>query len=361
MKNILKNRPQVKMAYQWLHRQIMDMAVGVPLPPVAALMKQLAVSRATLDSVYAILESEGMIERYPGKGVFVSDSCATGEMAIVIKPTLLSAESSPFYRITATALTQAINELNPRWQVKLHVGQVTEADEEFPATLDLTSPAVLPTLRGIFSFCPLFELTNDLKKNSVPLVGLGSQKGICSVGYDHNNFLEQSIQHLAERGCRSVGLIYAVNRRRALLSNPIIDTKQIVTELAAKAGLACRPEWLMIHDGDWSETTGYKLFQQLWEGKNHPDAIIVTDDILCNGVLRATLQLGVSLPDDLSLITRANSGVSLAYHKPITRVEFDSDQMARQAVVMMDNLLYKRPLSESNILLQGELIQGQST
>jgi DNA-binding LacI/PurR family transcriptional regulator len=361
MKNILEKRPQVKMAYQWLHSHIADMAVGVPLPPVPAIMEKLSVSRATLDKVYAILESEGLIERYPGKGVFVSDRCATGEMAIVIKSTLLSAESSPFYRMASTSLAKAIGDLNPRWQVKLHVGQITETDEAFPATLDLTSPAVLPGLRGVFSFCPLFELSTELAGSGVPLVRLGTQGGLCSVGYDRNDFLEQSIRHLAERGCRSVGLIYTVNRCRARAAGAMIDAERIVPAMARKAGLKCRPEWIMTHDGDWFESTGYELFQKLWQVESRPDAVIVMDDVVCNGVLRAALQLGVSLPDDLSLITLANKGVSLAYHESVTRVEFDSDEMAKMAVTIMDDLLHERPLVESSCLLKGQLLQGRST
>ncbi|MCF6175507.1 MAG: GntR family transcriptional regulator [Victivallaceae bacterium] len=361
MKNILNNRPQVKMAYQWLHTQIIDMAVGVPLPPVATIMQQLAVSRATLDSAYRMLEAEGLIERHPGKGVFVSDRCATGEIAIVIKSTLLSAESSAFFRLAVTSLTKAISELNPRWQVKLHVGQDTETDEAFPATLDLTSPVLLPSLRGVFSFCPLFGLGTELEERGVPLVRLGASNNRCSVSYDRNDFLERSIQHLAGRGCCSVGLIYAVNRRRTQRANSIIETERLVAELAGRAGLQYHHEWLMVHDGDWSETTGYELLQNFWQLNNRPDAVVVTDDILCNGALRALLQLGVSLPDDLSLVTLANQGGALAYHEPVTRVEFDVDQMAKQAVVMMDDLLHGRSLVESNCLLKGKLIQGKST
>ena len=361
MKDILKKRPQVKMAYQWLHQHITDMAVGVPLPPVPAIMEKLSVSRATLDSAYSILEAEGLIERCPGKGIFVSDRCATGEMAIVIKSTLLSAESSPFYRKTSTSLTKALGELNPRWQVKLHVGQITETDEEFPDTLDLTSPAVLSGLRGVFSLCPLFELATELEMSGVPVVRIGAQNDLHSVGYDRNDFFKQSIQHLSERACRSVGLIYTINSRRHGSTDSLINTKRLVLELASQAGLQCQPEWIMIHDGDWFESTGYELFQQLWKETDHPDAVIVTDDILCNGVLRAALQLGVSLPDDISLIALANKGVPLAYHEPITRVEFDSDKLAKQAVIMMDDLLHKRPLAESKCLLKGQFIQGKST
>jgi hypothetical protein len=55
------------------------------------------------------------------------------------------------------------------------------------------------------------------------------------------------------------------------------------------------------------------------------------DDVLCNGVLRATLHLGIVPPRDVRLISYAMRGVEFSYHLPVTRVEYDITEMATRA------------------------------
>ncbi len=93
------------------------MSPGVPLPGVLDLRTEFEVSQGTVEKAFVALESQGLIERKPRKGVFVADRTATGEMAIVLKSQLLGVEASQSYRIACTALTEALHERNPRWQV----------------------------------------------------------------------------------------------------------------------------------------------------------------------------------------------------------------------------------------------------
>ena len=47
---------------------------GEPLPPIRALAEELRVNRNTVAKAYAELESQGVIENFPGKGCFLKDS-----------------------------------------------------------------------------------------------------------------------------------------------------------------------------------------------------------------------------------------------------------------------------------------------
>ena len=104
----------------------------------------------------------------------------------------------------------------------------------------------------------------------------------------------------------------------------------------------------------WTEQHGYDLFMRMWKDSGRvqrPDGIIVSDDVLFKGVLRAILQLGLKLPDDLQLITYSNKGCDLPYHKSVTCVEFDIEAKVQCTVKMMNTLMRGQKLSEPSVVL----------
>jgi len=359
--------PRARETYNALRDRIKDLPCGVPLPPLSDIRRELGVGQATVEKAFVMLEAQGLIERKPRKGVFVADRTATGEMAIVLKPQLFGAEASQAYRMTCTALTEALNARNPRWNIKMHLGKVVTNGKDFPATLDILEPAILPRLRGIFTFHPLYDLEQKLERVNVPVIHINGMSrmhgGIYHVAGDHKDFFQQSVRHLKDVGCRSIGMLWKknVNMKQDLQT----DYPRIVSELAAMHGLECRTEWMpfQVPDGTSgvTEQDGYDLFMCLWKQSEKPDGVIVVDDVLCKGVLRAILQLGVKLPEDIQLITYANKGVPLPFHKPVTRIEFDVEAQAECAVEMMDGLVGGLKPKSDLVLLTGKLMKGNIT
>jgi len=350
--------------YEQLRERIRAMAPGVPLPPVPELLAELAVSQSTLDKAYARLEVRGLIERRPRKGVFAADPAATGEVAIVLRPHLFGAGASPAYRMAAAALTEALHEQNARWQVRMHLGRPTATGEEFPATLDLLEPNVLPRLRAVFALNPLYELHEQLEREEVPVVLLGRRGKGCKVTFDMDDFLRQCVAHLGRRQCESVGMLWVAYTDRQ--QGPWEDRGQVLLDLAASHGLECHREWMPLKerraaDDVIPERDGYELFMRFWELPDRPQGLIVPDDVMCAGVLRAVLQLGIRLPADLRLITYANRGVPLPYHEPVTRIEFDVCEKARHAVAMMAVLLHGEEPECKEVFLSGRFMAGMTT
>jgi DNA-binding LacI/PurR family transcriptional regulator len=235
------------------------------------------------------------------------------------------------------------------------VGKHIESDAEFPGTLDLLDPAVLPRLRGVFSFHSLYELGPKIERAGVPLVYVGNPHGKHSVALDtQDGFVREALQHLRGVGCRSVGLI-----GHSLPANSRIG--EVFAREAAACGLKCDRGWIEQVRMQPTERIGYESFMRLWANSRRPEGVLVQDDVMCNGVLRATLQLDVDLPRDLRLITLANRDMELAYHLPVTRMEMDPDELARRAVEMMMALAVEGRAVEPRVLLRGRLIKGETT
>lgn len=357
-------RTRSQETYDLLRERIRLTAPGVPLPSVSELMAEFSVSKATLASAYAELERSGLVERKPRKGVVVADRAATGELAIVMTQDGMGAEASPSYRMAVSALREALHDLNPDWAVKLHLGISTVPGPEFPATLDLLHRDVLPRLRGVFSFYPLYELDATLEQANVPVVHLADfpTRKYC-VRPDVRGFLRQSVEHLAQAGCRSIGFLWSkyVGAGPGEASKACLENLQFVADETRRHGLIFMDKWIAHEEGGYGEQTGYDLFTQLWQGPQRPDAVIVSDYLLCKGALRAALHLGVRLPEDVRLIALSIRGVPLPYHEPVTCVEFDPETQAKRAAGMMATLVRGEEPPEPVVTLPGELVRGNTT
>ena len=353
-----RRTPRYEIVTSQLRKTIHSLDVGEMLPSARKLASRFSVSYLTMDKAINILVQEGHLRRYHGRGTVVSDRLSVGEFAIVIRPQLLTSEGSSYYRIASNLLIERIQKKYPKLQVKLHVGKITSTGDEFAASLDLLDPRVLPYLRGVFCFHRLFELGDKLEDSGVPIVSVGDHRSDSknNVYFDYSTILSLGVKHLAERGCRSVGLLGSAG----FLKNSFV-------ELSRANGLKYKDEWIVactepkeqIYEAD-----GYEGFLRFWnQTDEHPDGVVIADDIICQGALRAISKLNIKLPDDLLLVSHASSGLDFPYHLTPTKIEFDISDQADEAIEMMVKLLEGDVLSKSDsvVVSPGKLIKGQTT
>lgn len=334
---------------------------GDAFPSERELAERFSVHRLTVRQALEVLAGEGLIRRQHGRATVVLDRNGTGEIAIAMAGPLLSAATPPYYRVTTHALMQAVKARNPQWSVGIHVAIGNRDGEEFAKVLDLLEPDVLKRLRGVFTFHSLGDLETTLWARQVPVVTLSiperaSQR--CCVWFDHRTIYQRGIQLLREAGCRTVGVIWKGNPSIAWTQNPAY---RCFVPILQRHGLETRPEWIEPAADTAHEQAGHDRLIRLWRHSPHPDGILVNDDILCRGVLRAVLQLGIDLPSQLRLVTHANRDLDLPYHQPVTRVEFDPAEQARQAANLMVALLRGEKPSVTRIRLLGVAVQGETT
>jgi hypothetical protein len=330
---------------------------GDMLPSENELVKRYAANRGTIRQSLDLLVREGLIRRYNGRGTVVVDRLATGECAIVLRPHLFGPHASPFYSLVSRAIMESIGTRHPQWNVRMHMGKATPTGREFAYTLDLMKPQVLPHLRGVFSFHTLYELESELAAANIPLVilgGSGKHWGFFAL----RSLFDEGVAHLREVGCRSVGAVWVSGKRESTPKDP---HAALVADLLKSTTLECRPEWAQPYLGDATEHAGYESLMRLWQLDSRPESLLVVDDVICRGVLRAALHLGIDIPRQLRLVTFANRGVDLPYHKPVTRVEYDPAELVREAVDMMEVLQRGKEPERRVIEVPGKLVQGETT
>lgn len=155
--------------------------------------------------------------------------------------------------------------------------------------------------------------------------------------------------HLIEQGHRRIGYI---GGPRGLLSGDERLEGFLRAYTAAK--LAFDQE--MVVSGPYDEEAAYRAFLRLWSLPEPPTAIFSGGDLLAMGIMRAARDLGLRIPDDLSLISFDDMPHAGLFDPPLTTVRQSSEEFGRRGVELLLNLLRNLEVPHDNPRIGVELI-----
>jgi LacI family transcriptional regulator len=87
--------------------------------------------------------------------------------------------------------------------------------------------------------------------------------------------------------------------------------------------------------GQNSFTGGYELAKKLIGQRTNVSAVFVANDVMAFGAIRAILEAGLRIPDDLSLIGFDNVELASISHPPLTTIHQPKYEMGRAAVEIL--------------------------
>jgi len=134
-----------------------------------------------------------------------------------------------------------------------------------------------------------------IRKRGLPIVELSENYGVDSVAADYREATKEVMSYLLSLGHRRIGLIYGVGGHELAE-----DRLQPYRASLDAAGIPVEAG-LMVECGPTIED-GYQAAKELLEPTSRPTAIIAINDLLAMGALRAASDLGLHVPNDLSLV-----------------------------------------------------------
>ena len=99
---------------------------------------------------------------------------------------------------------------------------------------------------------------------------------------------------------------------------------------------------------------------QLLQSKNRPTAIMVSDDILAVALERSCIETGLSIPEDLSIISFNNSLFARLTSPQLTSIDINSCQLGIEAASQMINHIENPNLLATKIIVPHYLIERDS-
>ena len=169
-------------------------------------------------------------------------------------------------------------------------------------------------------------------KRKLPIVEISDRPNVehnvdCVVA-DYRTVTIEAITHLLSLQHRRIGLIYGV-----ALHELGIDRLLPYQECIQAAGLSV-DQSLIIQCGPTIDD-GYQAGIQLLKRSERPSAIIVINDLLAIGVLRAAGDLGLHIPQDLSLISYDDIPQAKYLVPRLTTASKDAVRLGREAVRLL--------------------------
>lgn len=113
--------------------------------------------------------------------------------------------------------------------------------------------------------------------------------------------------------------------------------------------------------GDWSATSGYHLGCELVAYPQKPSAILVANDQMALGVLRALHESGIDIPNQISIIGYDDTDDSAYFYPPLTTIRQDFELLGCKATEFIINILSHTDVSTNQVILPTELLIRQTT
>jgi LacI family transcriptional regulator len=169
--------------------------------------------------------------------------------------------------------------------------------------------------------------------------------------YDNEAGIRMAVARLLGLGHQRVALISA-----PLELNFARQRKDSFVAALASAGLAADPRYLI--DNTLDRRSGYQAMQQLLACSPRPTAVIVDNHLSGVGALRALLDAGVAIGEEMSLIVWGSMADTLAGANVTTIDQPDPHKAGARMVDMLLSLIDGTPAADLQELWQPVLQEG---
>ncbi|AXE38544.1 LacI family DNA-binding transcriptional regulator [Acidipropionibacterium virtanenii] len=183
-------------------------------------------------------------------------------------------------------------------------------------------------VEGITAIAPQLGFVEGLRSlaRTVPIVviadGFEVSRGMYAVSVDQRHGARLATQHLIGLGHRRIVHISG--------SSDWFDARERVAGWRAAledTGLEV-PEVLL---GDWSAESGYAMGGRLVD-QGLPDAVFCSNDLMALGLLSSLADLGIRVPEDISLVGFDDIDGSAYFQPPLTTVRQPFEELGKSCV-----------------------------
>jgi LacI family transcriptional regulator len=173
------------------------------------------------------------------------------------------------------------------------------------------------------------------------------------VGADDDAIGRLATQHLIDRGCRRIAHIAGPK------TTPGVGRLKGYQDTLAAAGLTA-PEGYVIHATD--DASGYEAARKLLTLSPVPDGIFGYNDPVAAGAIKAVLEAGLRIPQQVKVIGAGNVHYSDLLRVPLSTVDQRSTDIGTHAAeILAKALSSKRRRAVSSVLIEPRLVPREST
>ncbi|HKV24109.1 MAG TPA: LacI family DNA-binding transcriptional regulator [Candidatus Acidoferrum sp.] len=212
---------------------------------------------------------------------------------------------------------------------------------------------------AILTFGMEEELLQHLRFRNLPLVfvDVGPQAPrVSNIRVDYVHGIRQAVQHLAALRHTRIGFVTGPLTLRSALAR-----KDAFENSLKEIGLEARPEFMV--EGNHSLEGGKLALQKLFALHEQPTALMCSNDMTAIGVMRQAFDLGISVPQELSVIGFDDTRLADFMIPPLTSIQMSQAELATLAFnALLKDVKRETPAPDGTEYdLKTELILRSST
>jgi DNA-binding LacI/PurR family transcriptional regulator len=211
-----------------------------------------------------------------------------------------------------------------------------------------------------------------LKRRRLPLVFVDQSPmaGFSSVNIDDRDGARQAAQHIVDLGHRDIAIVTAnFNGPEGVITDPLgagaghTSRQRMLGWLDALKSADIHPTVVQrFHSG---EETGRDAAQLLFDLPKPPTAVLCFSDATAYGLIQGAENVGLSVPNDLSVVGFDDIPLAKRMHPPLTTVRQDAAAKGRTAtsalVAAIERSKSGAAVRARHIVLPTELVVRDST
>ena len=326
-------RSKVDDVYESLQALAASSGPGSKFPPVRTLAETYDVSLATLTLALDRLESDGIIRRRAGSGVFAAGEDRTGEVCILAEPTVMLG-ASPFWAHLLRCLSQPLIDQGITPDFHMTKPYLKAGDRESDP-LDLLPDAVRRrvesgAIRTVLSVAVESSVLRWIENQGVTVVSFDSQckytvvvatLEACQIG----------VNELIRLGCKRIAVWSGLSLAQNEIFNAALAAHTLEAVVLSQNGVEDRDQRSLMSPPDLINH-GYESCLRAFDvpEAERPDGALSLSGTFALGLIMALNKLGVSLGNGFQIATPVNKGVPTlrGWEDQLVRMEFDPELIA---------------------------------
>lgn len=282
------------------------------------------ISKATKMKVEKCMEQLGYYPNANARSLAIKKTDAVG---IIIPTTSDDYFSNPFFPETLRGIIKSASESG----YNLLLSTNTEKGEELKVIKNLIKGS---RVDGVILMTSKVddECIEYLKSIDFPfsLIGSTVKKDEKINMVDNDNMLAtyELTKHIIDIGRKKIAMI--VGDKKLIVSKKRIEGyKKALRELNIKV------DEELLFSGSFDEKTGYNYGMKISRLKPLPDGLIVADDLVAFGAMKAFEKLNIKIPEDIAVASFNNSVLAKNSNIPLTSVDINANELGKKAMNLL--------------------------
>jgi len=212
---------------------------------------------------------------------------------------------------------------------------------------------------AILTFGMEDSLLEHLRFRNLPLVFVDvgpKAPRISNIRVDYAHGIRQAVQHLAAMKHEKIGFVTGPLKLRSAAVR-----KDAFEESMREIGLQANPEFIV--EGDHRLEGGKLALQILSKLRERPTALLCSNDMTAIGVMRQAFELGIDVPQELSVVGFDDTRLADFMIPPLTTVQMSQTELATLAFnALLKEVKRETPSpSGTEYVLKTQLVLRSST